>query len=485
MRPLNKIIFALLAAIIATTLPVFAVDCRQPAVAGMFYPGDATTLKQMIADLTRKAGKSPVKFPADRPLRALIMPHAGYSYSGFAAAHAAPLLENRHFDKVIVMGPDHQAGFNGCAVSNVAAYLTPLGKIDLHPEAAALLKDKGLFITPPSISEDREHSIEVILPFLQTWLDTFKLVPIVVGNVSPDALDKALMPLLDDNTLLIASSDLSHYLPYAEAVARDRETIGWILNLQSNNLENSRNHACGKIPIAVVINLARVYNWQPLFIHYSNSGDTSGNRDRVVGYSVIAFYGGQSMAKKITKKQGTALVQLARKTIYERLGLKAENPELNLEKEPALQENAGTFVTLTIDGQLRGCIGSLTADEPIVSGIKRNALNAAFQDPRFPPLTREEAERVGVEVSVLTEPQPLVYKNAKDIPAQLRPNVDGVIIQKGLARATFLPQVWEQLPDKEVFLEHLCTKAGLPPNAWEHQDLKVFTYQVQSFESKK
>lgn len=191
------------------------------------------------------------------------------------------------------------------------------------------------------------------------------------------------------------------------------------------------------------------------------------------------------MAKKITKKQGTALVQLARKTIYERLGLKAENPELNLEKEPALQENAGTFVTLTIDGQLRGCIGSLTADEPIVSGIKRNALNAAFQDPRFPPLTREEAERVGVEVSVLTEPQPLVYKNAKDIPAQLRPNVDGVIIQKGLARATFLPQVWEQLPDKEVFLEHLCTKAGLPPNAWEHQDLKVFTYQVQSFESKK
>ena len=484
MRFIGKITLLLLI-VLMTTGGLLMAETRQPAVAGMFYPGNADALKQLIAGLTQKAETSTITFPADRPLRALILPHAGYSFSGYTAAHAAPLLENRHFDKIIIMGPDHRAGFKGCAVSSVAAYQTPLGKIDLHPDAGSLLKNKTLFIIPPPVSEDQEHSIEAVLPFLQTWLDAFKLVPIVVGNVAPDALTRAVKPLLDDKTLIIASSDLSHYLPYDQAVARDRETIGWILNLQSEGLVNDHNRACGKIPIAVVINLARDYNWQPLLIHYSNSGDTSENRDRVVGYSVIAFYGGQSMAKKITKKQGTALVQLARKTIYERLGLKAENPELNLEKEPALQENAGTFVTLTIDGQLRGCIGSLTADEPIVSGIKRNALNAAFQDPRFPPLTREEAERVGVEVSVLTEPQPLVYKNAKDIPAQLRPNVDGVIIQKGLARATFLPQVWEQLPDKEVFLEHLCTKAGLPPNAWEHQDLKVFTYQVQSFESKK
>ena len=191
------------------------------------------------------------------------------------------------------------------------------------------------------------------------------------------------------------------------------------------------------------------------------------------------------MAKKITKKQGAALVQLARKTIFERLGLKAENPEIDFENDPVLQERAGTFVTLTIDGALRGCIGSLTADESIISGVKRNAVNAAFQDPRFPPLTKDEAGRMAVEVSILSEAQPLAYKNPKDLLAKLTPRVDGVIIQKGLARATFLPQVWEQLPDKDTFLEHLCTKAGLPPNAWEHQDLNVFTYQVQSFESKK
>ncbi|MEW6079005.1 MAG: AmmeMemoRadiSam system protein A [Thermodesulfobacteriota bacterium] len=191
------------------------------------------------------------------------------------------------------------------------------------------------------------------------------------------------------------------------------------------------------------------------------------------------------MTKKITKKQGTALVHLARKTIFERLGMKAEEPEFDPEKEPAFSERAGTFVTLTLNGSLRGCIGSLTADESILSGVKRNAVNAAFQDPRFPPLTTEEATRVAVEVSVLTEPQPLVYKNPKDLLAKLTPHADGVIIQKGLARATFLPQVWEQLTDKVAFMENLCTKAGLPPNAWEHQDLKVLTYQVQSFESKK
>ena len=187
------------------------------------------------------------------------------------------------------------------------------------------------------------------------------------------------------------------------------------------------------------------------------------------------------MTKKITKKQGTALVHLARKTIFERLGMKPEEPE----KDPAFSERAGTFVTLTINGALRGCIGSLTADESILSGVKRNAVNAAFQDPRFSPLTTEEVTRIAVEVSVLTEPQPLTYKNAKDLLAKLTPHTDGVIIQKGLARATFLPQVWEQLPDKVAFMEALCTKAGLPPNAWEHQDLKVLTYQVQSFESKK
>lgn len=150
-------------------------------------------------------------------------------------------------------------------------------------------------------------------------------------------------------------------------------------------------------------------------------------------------------------------------------------------KSDALRAPAGTFVTLKIGGHLRGCIGSLVGHEPLVEGVRSNAMNAAFNDPRFSPLTRRELDRVVIEVSVLTEPQPLVYDDAADLVAKIRPRVDGVTIRKKLAGATFLPQVWEQLPQAEDFLGHLCTKAGLSADAWRKGDLAVETYQVQFF----
>ena len=189
------------------------------------------------------------------------------------------------------------------------------------------------------------------------------------------------------------------------------------------------------------------------------------------------------MTKRITQKQGKALVALARKTIFERLGMEAGEVPEEINNEKVFQSPCGTFVTLTLNGELRGCIGSLTADESILDGVRRNAINAALHDPRFRPLTQKEAERVAVEVSVLTEPQPLAYKDTKDLLAKLSPATDGVIIKKGLAKATFLPQVWKQLPGADEFLSHLCVKAGLPETAWEHGGLEVSTYQVQSFES--
>ncbi|MFO8048107.1 MAG: AmmeMemoRadiSam system protein B [Desulfosudaceae bacterium] len=458
---------------------------RPPAVAGAFYPADSDALGRIIAELTARSGRSDLPLPENKQLRALIMPHAGYQYSGYTAAHAYQALKQQphRYSQVIIMGPDHQAGFDGCGISDVSAYQTPLGKIELHRNAERLRRKYGVFTTPPPVSEVKEHSVEVILPFLQTWLPSFRIVPIVTGRVYPDYLSRAISPLLDGNTLIVASSDLSHYLPHQEAVKKDRQTIENILNLSCGSLYRSENRACGKIPIEAIMRLARQHDWEPVLLHYSNSGDTSGNRDRVVGYTVIAFYGGPFMAsKKVTKAQGEALVQLARKTILESLGIKTDGPELDLDKEEALQSHCGTFVTLNKNGELRGCIGSLTADESIVSGVKRNAVNAAFQDPRFPALSKEEADEITIEVSILSEPQPLEYEDANDLLAKLCPEVDGVIIKKGLARATFLPQVWQQLPERTVFLEHLCVKAGLPPNAWEQGDLEVYTYQVQYFE---
>lgn len=188
----------------------------------------------------------------------------------------------------------------------------------------------------------------------------------------------------------------------------------------------------------------------------------------------------------ISEAEGQALVALTRQTIAKRLGRPlvsaAQEALVPLLKAPALQQRCGTFVTLKVQGQLRGCIGSLVSTDSIVEGVRENAINAAFGDPRFPPLTREELDAVAIEVSVLTEPQPLDYRDAADLIAKLRPGIDGLIIRQGIASATFLPQVWEQLPDPQQFLAHLCLKAGLPMDAWQRGTLTVMTYQVQYFE---
>ena len=191
----------------------------------------------------------------------------------------------------------------------------------------------------------------------------------------------------------------------------------------------------------------------------------------------------------LEKELGQALVRLARRTIAEKFtrtdvltgGAFTDNgPGDNL-IAPELQEERGTFVTLKINNRLRGCIGSLTGSEPLLANVQRNALNAAFHDPRFAPLSRDELEQVEIEVSILTEARQLSYSDAEDLLAKLRPQEDGVIIQQGPARATFLPQVWEQLPNPADFLSHLCRKAGLPGDAWCSGDLQVSTYQVQYF----
>lgn len=187
-----------------------------------------------------------------------------------------------------------------------------------------------------------------------------------------------------------------------------------------------------------------------------------------------------------SQEQGQVLVQLARKTIADQLedgrGGTADD-ELQAEfQDQSFQRHCGTFVTLKIDGKLRGCIGSLTSKESVVENVRRNALNAAFHDPRFSALSKEELSRADIEVSILSEPKPLSYQDASDLITELRPHIDGVIIRKGPASATFLPQVWEQLPRPENFLNNLCLKAGLSSDDWQSGELEVSTYQVQYFE---
>ena len=492
----SYILSILLAGCFISILPAktaCAAGIRKAVWAGRFYPASRSELEQTIDSLTFQAKQTRVQIPPHKQLKALILPHAGYIYSGLTAAHASLVLRENQFDKVILMGPDHRVGFNNCAISDVDAYETPLGLVRLSKDAPVLRRQSNLFRSIPD-SDMFEHSVEVILPFLQHYIKNFEFIPIVIGRADGKLLAHAIEPLIDEKTLLVVSSDLSHHLSYPEAVERDKKTINMILNLESDKLLKSSNRACGIIPILIVLEMAGKYGWQPVLLHYSNSGDTAGGRSQVVGYAAIAFYGDSSMQKnhnyqQINPQLGQALVKLARQTIMERLGLKISGKESDLVvaavKDDALKARHGTFVTLKIAGHLRGCIGSLAAEESILDGVKRNAVNAAFHDPRFSPLTVEEIEDVDIEISILTKPQPLEYTNSADLISKLRVNVDGVILQKGQASATFLPQVWEQLPRPEKFLSHLCVKAGLSANAWENTQLQISTYQVQYFEEKK
>jgi AmmeMemoRadiSam system protein B/AmmeMemoRadiSam system protein A len=483
---------------VAFTLAVFwcesavADDIRKPVVAGLWYPGNRQQLEQVIEHLTAQAQQTRVNIPVDKSLKALILPHAGYVYSGLTAAHASLVLNKKQYRKIILLGPDHRAGFSNGAISDVKAYQTPLGLVGLHADAARLRLNAALFRSSPT-SDRSEHSLEAIVPFLQFYLEEFEIVPIVFGPSNIDQMVTAIDPLLDEDTLLVISSDLSHFLPYSDAVAKDRETINMILAHKSKNLINQNDRACGRIPILVLLRLARRHQWDAVLLHYSNSGDTAGGKDRVVGYAAIAFYGKADVSGStsvnphtFTEKQGQDLVKLARRTIMNRLGIKIDSPILSNDlKNPCYQKRCGTFVTLKKDGQLRGCIGNLSPNDSVLEGVKQNAVNAAFHDPRFPPLRPYELEKIRISVSILTEPQPLEYKQISELLSRLRVHEDGVIIRKANAGATFLPQVWEQLPKPEKFLTQLCLKAGLPPDAWQKSKLEVWTYQVQYFEEQK
>ncbi len=484
---------ALLAAwslIAAQSGVLHAAQIRKPVWAGRFYPAERIQLQQLIDDLTRQARSTQVALPAEKALKALVLPHAGYIYSGLTAAHASLVLKPGRFSKVLLLGPDHRVGFANAAISEVEAYQTPLGRIKLHPDARRLRERSERFQSVPA-SDHAEHCLEVVLPFLQRYLNDFELVPVVLGPTDVAALASELEPLLSEDTLLVVSSDLSHFLPYDEAVVKDRETIQTILSLKPQKLTRNDNRACGAVPLLVLIQIARRFGWDPVLLHYANSGDTAGDRSRVVGYAAIAFFGESSMknaqnTRQLNEDQGQVLVKLARHTIMDKLGRQVPKSEADALdqrlQETCFESRCGTFVTLKITGQLRGCIGNLTAADPIKEGVRRNAIHAAFHDPRFSPLEVGELDRVAIEVSILSEPQPLSYTHATDLIRKLRPHVHGVIIRKGSASATFLPQVWEQLPSPEDFLSHLCRKAGLPSYEWQNASLEVLTYQVQYFE---
>ena len=477
---------------------------REPAVAGLFYPKSANALVEMIDTYIKAAPDLKLT-----DLRALVCPHAGYIYSGPVAAYGYRQLIGKDFKTVIVLAPSHYAWFRGASVCMADVYRTPLGEIPISPKAREIAK-KPPFVPEaparvqrpgwayessrplPGFQQDTphtwEHSDEVQIPFLQRVLKNFEVIPIIVGEVDAEEAAKALNPFIDEKTLIIASSDLSHYLPYESAKAIDNRTVKIICSMDLDRVESLE--ACGRVPIAILMHIAAIRNWKPQLLDYRNSGDTAGDKRAVVGYAAIAFTGKaqiqesrQTTSEKssYTDEQKKFLLNLARETIKAASAGKAL-PVVNERELPdILKEKKACFVTLTKNGQLRGCIGHIYPIEPLYKAVIENAQAAAIYDTRFEPVRPSEVDQIEIEISILTEPRPLSYDSVDDLLAKLRPGIDGVILNIDGRRSTFLPQVWEQLPNKVEFLNHLSLKAGAPPDAWRRPSTKVFTYQVEKF----
>lgn len=257
---------------------------RTPAWAGSFYPADQESLKKQIESFGCAGSVT------KGILRGMVMPHAGYIYSGYTAAQARKDIQHTRPNHIILLGPDHHVGMATSHITNKQYWQSPLGTVPISANAHQLLHQYPNLFQYNELSDAKEHSLEVIVPFLQSWLESFDLLPIVLGQVRPEPLAAALTPYLTPDTLLVVSSDLSHFLSDDEARGKDKKTLAAILDMNFERLAVNNNMACGLTPICTLLSLAQKFAWQPKLLHYSTSGDTSGDYSRVVGYGAIGFY---------------------------------------------------------------------------------------------------------------------------------------------------------------------------------------------------
>jgi len=434
----------------------------------MFYPRDARELEKEVAGLIDGVESLTPRFGHPK---ALIVPHAGYLYSGPVAARAYDELAAARgvVKRVVLLGPVHRVPVRGLALPGVEAFETPLGRIPVDEAGARMLAPYRQVVVSPA-AHAMEHSLEVQLPFLQKMLGEFSLLPLAVGDARLQEVVEVIERLWGGpETLFVLSTDLSHYHDYEKARAIDRATLARIASFDT---DLNHEEACGATPLNGFLAAARAHRLSIRLLGACNSGDTAGDRDRVVGYCAFALYEG---ARVSLEDAGEALLGIAHGTISHHLGLATAGPLTD--SAPWLTRPGASFVTLVLEGRLRGCIGSLAATRRLGEDVAENALAAALRDPRFAPLAREEWQRCQLEVSVLSPAKPLRIDDEAEMLAQLRVGEDGVILEHEGRRATFLPQVWEGLPDKRQFLEELMRKAGIPEET-RLAGCKLWRYRV-------
>ena len=467
---------------------------RQAGVAGSFYPADPKTLSTMIDDMLAHATPPAIQ----GPILAVVAPHAGYQYSGPVAAYTYAALKGRRYSRVVVIAPSHYEAFDFTSVYEGDAYVTPLGTVQVDRAFARQLAKMSSTMRLSGQGHDptkagAEHAIEVQLPWLQRVLGEFTLVPIVMGDHSYEnsrALGVALAKLIQGgDTLIVASSDLSHYHPYDEAVKIDGKTLNalqrWDYFSMSRNFQSRIWEACGGAPIvSAMIAAERMGANQALVLKYANSGDTAGDHSRVVGYSADVFVK-TSRADAVdppfslNDREKNELLTLARKSVEHAVGEKeAFEPPANADN--VLNQERGAFVTLRESGALRGCIGYTSAVKPLYMTVRDTAALAALRDPRFQPVSPSELPRLEYEISVLSS-----LRRVTDI-QQIKVGKDGLLMKIGANEGLLLPQVpVEQKWNREKFLEETCVKAGVRPNCWKDENTDIFMFTSVVFGERK
>jgi MEMO1 family protein len=477
---------------------------RPAAVAGSFYPGHAATLRAAVTDMVRTAAGGAV----EGKLVGAVAPHAGYVFSGRCAASVYGRLAKGAYRRVIVVAPSHYKGYRGVAVpgAEIGYYETPLGRVPIDRVACGALASLPGFVVDDDLC-GREHSLEVHLPFLQVALGDFELIPLVCGAVSPAevaAVGEALSALLDGGTLIIASSDFTHYGPnfnYVPFRTDVRETLyAWMqqaagsiaaLDLDAFRLHQreTRDTICGRVPIEIVMDALRRLPRPPAgrVLDLYTSGDRTGDFENSVSYAAIGFFETGPKAKKgeggvkerksgawtsgLTVEEMRTLLALARDTLeWAVRGGRGAFDFSRYAVTDALRVDRATFVTLKIRGQLRGCIGSLVPVEPLYMSIHHNAIQSALRDTRFRPVTPAELPLIHVDLSVLSPIRDI------DSPDLFVVGEQGIIMEKGMHRAVYLPEVApEQGWSRDETLASLGQKAGLGPDDWRRgARFKVF-----------
>jgi AmmeMemoRadiSam system protein B/AmmeMemoRadiSam system protein A len=472
---------------------------RSAAFAGKFYPESASVLKLAIEKFMQDA----LPAQAGEPL-AIVVPHAGYIYSGQICADGYNQARGRDYEAVVILGTNHTApALRKIALYPGAGFKTPLGIAPVDEEAVAALIAAGPDFTADAAPHAREHSVEVQVPFIQVLFPKAKILPAVVGHADAALCNRfgaALAEVMKGRrTLIVASSDLSHYPSAADAEAVDRATLAAIPSLDpevlhaairtqmARRIRGLDTSACGEAPIMAAMAAAKAMGATGgRVVSYANSGDLPiGERERVVGYGAVVLGSGMESDRAatptpktaaeatLTEKDKKGLLALARETITRFLTV--EMLPLPRGFSPAAMEARGVFVTLKKRGCLRGCIGHMMPDRPLAPLVGMMALQAAFEDPRFCRLTLQETPELEIEISVLTPMKPVSG------PGDIVVGRDGVLLRKGGSSAVFLPQVApEQGWGLEEMLDNLSCKAGLPASAWR-EGASFSTFQAEVF----